>query len=62
MTALAPVIRVGNKTPIKTVIRTKGYKTEKKERKTKTEGKHFIARQQKQIRKYNAKLTKLVCK
>ena len=37
MTALAPVIRVGNKTPIKTVITTKGYKTAKKERKTKTE-------------------------
>ena len=29
MTALAPVIRVGNKTPFKTVIRTKGNKTVK---------------------------------
>jgi len=35
MTALAPVIRVGNNTPIKTVIRTKGYKTKRKKEKQK---------------------------
>ena len=39
MTALAPVIRVGNKTPVKTVIRTKGHKTVKERKKNKNQGK-----------------------